>query len=91
MRTYVASLPAPESDAVAALLARADLCCERLEPALPSLLEADAVIAQRFPWHSATEDEGAAQRSKKQRANDGESEPAAKAAAAQPLGGPSND
>ena len=47
MRTYIAALPlATEPAARAALVARADACCERLQPVRDELLGADAALAK---------------------------------------------
>ena len=53
MRNYLDQFSSPASPSFVSLLARADLCCARIEPVLASLQAADAQLAQRFPWHSA--------------------------------------
>ena len=62
----------------AALLRRADACCERLLPALEQIRTADAATAERYPWHTrekrgssvtpASDDEGGAPSATKHKA-----------------------
>ena len=53
MRRYVARLPVlDDAQRHAALLRRADACCERLLPALEQIRTADAATAERYPWHT---------------------------------------
>ena len=53
MRQYVPQFACLEDEECrAALLARADACRARLEPRLEAVAAADAVVLQRFPWHS---------------------------------------
>ena len=54
MRTYMPLLPCLTEHATRkALIARADTCREKIEPALEEVVAADARLAERFPWHSA--------------------------------------
>eukprot|EP00908_Phaeocystis_cordata_P002549 Transcript_12766.p2 GENE.Transcript_12766~~Transcript_12766.p2 ORF type:complete len:480 (-),score=191.13 Transcript_12766:23-1462(-) len=53
MRRYVPSLPVlSDARRHAALLRRADACCERLQPKLDEIRRADAATAERYPWHT---------------------------------------
>ena len=53
MRRYISRLAVlDDAQRHAALLRRADACCERLLPALEQIRTADAATAERYPWHT---------------------------------------
>ena len=53
MRRYMPRLPVlDDAQRHAALLRRADACCERLLPALEQIRTADSATAERYPWHT---------------------------------------
>ena len=55
MRAYVGEHPSlADGPEFAEMLAAADSCCERLQPALGDISADDAEMAKRFPFHSAS-------------------------------------
>ena len=53
MRTYTPRVPLlDDTTSRAAILRRADACCERLQPVIEEIRAADVAAAERYPWHT---------------------------------------